>query len=68
MAQQASLIAELESAISGGSPDQRIETMRRVTDLFLNGANRFTERALILETCLGFDTLYERGEGFYDFL
>jgi uncharacterized protein DUF6879 len=31
------------------------------------GANRFTERALIRETSLGFDTLYERGEGFYDF-
>ena len=31
------------------------------------GANRFTEPALIRETCLGFDTLYERGEGFYDF-
>ncbi|GAA3377831.1 hypothetical protein GCM10020367_55070 [Streptomyces sannanensis] len=31
------------------------------------GANRFTERALIRETSLGFDTLYERGEGFYAF-
>ncbi|MEV7385937.1 DUF6879 family protein [Streptomyces sp. NPDC091215] len=31
------------------------------------GANRFTERSLIQETSLGFDTLYERGEGFHDF-
>ncbi|MFF3983546.1 DUF6879 family protein [Streptomyces sp. NPDC001797] len=31
------------------------------------GANRFTERSLIRETSLGFDTLYERGEGFHDF-
>jgi hypothetical protein len=31
------------------------------------GANRFTERALIRETSRGFDALYERGEGFYDF-
>ncbi|MGY5122442.1 DUF6879 family protein [Streptomyces sp. 900105755] len=31
------------------------------------GANRFTERSLIRETSLGFDTLYERGECFYDF-
>ncbi|MBW8800519.1 MAG: hypothetical protein JF597_45200 [Streptomyces sp.] len=31
------------------------------------GANRFTERSLIRETSVGFDTLYERGEGFYDF-
>ncbi|MFF7471824.1 DUF6879 family protein [Streptomyces sp. NPDC008092] len=31
------------------------------------GANRFTDRALIRETSLGFDTLYERGEGFSDF-
>lgn len=31
------------------------------------GANRFSERSLIRETSLGFDTLYERGECFYDF-
>ncbi|WP_369222352.1 DUF6879 family protein [Streptomyces sp. R39] len=31
------------------------------------GANRFSERALIREASLGFDTLHERGEGFHDF-
>jgi len=31
------------------------------------GANRYTDRALIRETNVGFDTLYERGEGFHDF-
>ncbi|MDX3527048.1 hypothetical protein P1P75_11500 [Streptomyces sp. ID05-39B] len=31
------------------------------------GANRYTDRSLIRETNAGFDTLYERGEGFHDF-
>jgi hypothetical protein len=31
------------------------------------GANRYTDRSLIRETNVGFDTLYERSEGFYDF-
>ncbi len=31
------------------------------------GANRYTDRSLIRETNAGFDALYERGEGFYDF-
>ena len=30
-----SLIDEVESAIASGSPDKRVETLRRVTDLFL---------------------------------
>ncbi|GAA2312354.1 hypothetical protein OKJ48_05405 [Streptomyces kunmingensis] len=32
-----------------------------------DGANRYTDRSLIQETNLGFDTLYERGEGFHEF-
>ncbi|WP_217165837.1 DUF6879 family protein [Streptomyces sp. AC512_CC834] len=31
------------------------------------GANRSTDRALILETSADFDTLYERGDDFHDF-
>ncbi|MFD6322448.1 DUF6879 family protein [Streptomyces sp. NPDC058442] len=31
------------------------------------GANRYTDGSLIRETNSGFDALYERGEGFYDF-
>ncbi|MFG3590458.1 DUF6879 family protein [Streptomyces sp. NPDC047990] len=31
------------------------------------GANRYIDGALIRETNAGFDALYERGEGFYDF-
>ncbi|HLH98502.1 MAG TPA: DUF2336 domain-containing protein [Xanthobacteraceae bacterium] len=38
-----SLIADLESALSGDSQDGRTRTLRRVTDLFLNDAERLTE-------------------------
>ena len=38
-----SLIGELESAIHSGSKEKRVATLRRVTDLFLTGADRFTQ-------------------------
>ena len=38
-----SVIAELEDAIKSGSREKRVETLRRITDLFLNGADRFNE-------------------------
>jgi uncharacterized protein (DUF2336 family) len=38
-----SLIAELEEAINSGSQSKRVETLRRVTDLFLHGADRLNE-------------------------
>lgn len=41
-----SLISELESAIHSGSKEKRVETLRRVTDLFLSGAGRFTEEQI----------------------
>jgi hypothetical protein len=41
-----SLISELEAAFQSGSRDKRIETLRRVTDLFLNGAARFTDEQI----------------------
>ena len=43
MTVHASLISELESAIQGGSHDKRVDTLRRVTDLFLNGAAGLNE-------------------------
>jgi Uncharacterised protein conserved in bacteria (DUF2336) len=43
MSAQQSLIAELEDAIKGGSSERRVETLRRVTDLFLNDADRLNE-------------------------
>ena len=32
-----SLIVELEDAIESGSKDKRIDTLRRITDLFVSG-------------------------------
>lgn len=40
---QRSLIGELEDAISSGSAEKRVQTLRRVTDLFLNDADRLNE-------------------------
>jgi uncharacterized protein (DUF2336 family) len=40
---QRSLIAEVENAISSGSSDKRIETLRRVTDLFMVGAESYSD-------------------------
>ena len=41
--QNASLISELEVAVQSSSPEQRIETMRRISDLFLTNADRISE-------------------------
>ena len=38
---QMSLIAELEDAIKDGSKEKRVETLRKVTDLFLNSSDQF---------------------------
>ena len=43
MSAQQSLLAELEDAINSGSSERRVETLRRVTDLFLNGADHLNE-------------------------
>src|SRR5262245_17106083 len=37
----APLIAELETVLKTGSSQRRVEIFRRVTDLFLSGADRF---------------------------
>jgi len=44
---QASLITELERATHSGAHDCA-ETLRRVTDLFLVGADRFSEDQVLL--------------------
>lgn len=43
MASRASLIEDLENAIASGSDQKRVETLRRVTDLFAHGAERMSE-------------------------
>jgi uncharacterized protein (DUF2336 family) len=43
-----SLLAELEEAFHGSSRDRRVETLRRITDLFLTGANRFNDEQINL--------------------
>ena len=37
------LIAELEDAVNGGSPEKRVSTLRQVTDLFLHDEERLSE-------------------------
>lgn len=44
----AAIIEELEDVISRGPSDRRVETLRRVTDLFLNDAERYTEAQIEL--------------------
>jgi uncharacterized protein (DUF2336 family) len=52
---QHSLISELERATHSGSHDKCVDTLRRVTDLFLAGADRFSEdQVRLFEDVLGF--------------
>jgi uncharacterized protein (DUF2336 family) len=49
-----SLIGELESAIQSGSKEKRVATLRSVTDLFLSGADRFSEEQIdVFDDVLG---------------
>ena len=43
---QSLLLDELESAIQTGLAENRIETLRRVVDLFLGGADRFNDEQI----------------------
>ena len=43
-----SLIPELEDVVQRGSPEKRVETLRRITTLFLNGASRFSDEHIDL--------------------
>ena len=38
-----SLIAEVESAISSGSADKRVDTLRKITDLFMLRADSYSD-------------------------
>jgi uncharacterized protein (DUF2336 family) len=40
------LITELEDALNSGSPEKRVDTLRRVTGLFLNEADRLNEQQI----------------------
>jgi hypothetical protein len=40
MGTQKSIIGELEDAIKSGSQEHRVDTLKRVTDLFMSGADR----------------------------
>jgi hypothetical protein len=62
MSAQVSLIAELEDAIKSGSSEKRVETLRRVTDLFLNDADRLNEAQIGLFDEAVTDVLLERGD------
>jgi uncharacterized protein (DUF2336 family) len=44
--QQTSLIDELENAVRTGSAENRVRTLRRVTDLFLHDANRLNDEQI----------------------
>lgn len=49
-----SLIAELEDAIASGSQLKRVDTLRRVTDLFLTGSDRFSDEKIgVFDDVLG---------------
>ena len=39
----ASLLDELQSTLAHGTVARRVETLRRVTDLFINGANDYSD-------------------------
>jgi uncharacterized protein (DUF2336 family) len=57
-----SLIAELEDAIQSGSKDKRVDTLRRITDLFVNDADRFNDQQIsVFDDVLGH--LIKRIEG-----
>ena len=54
MAIPASLIPELEEVIQHGTPERRARALRRITDLFLEGASRFNEEHIrVFDTCSG---------------
>lgn len=48
MTARTSLIVDLEDAVRRGSPERRAETLRRITDLFLGSAERFSVEQIAL--------------------
>lgn len=54
MYQHRSLISELEDAVRRGSQGKRVETLKRVTDLFLGGHERLSEEQIqVFDDVLG---------------
>jgi uncharacterized protein (DUF2336 family) len=54
METRSSLIGELEDALQSGSKDKRVETLRRVTDLFVTDADRFNDQQIqVFDDVLG---------------
>src|SRR5690606_21672979 len=54
METQASLIRELEASIRDGSHVQRVNTLRRVTDLFIDRAEQYdSEQVLLFDNVIG---------------
>jgi len=41
-----SFIDEIEAAVNDDSPEKRVATLRKITDLFLHGANQLTEEQI----------------------
>src|ERR1700684_3045884 len=57
-----SLISELEDAIQSGSKDKRVDSLRRITDLFVSDANRLNDQQIeVFDDVLGH--LIKRIEG-----
>jgi uncharacterized protein (DUF2336 family) len=51
---QQSLVADLEDAIKSGSKEKRLDTLRRITDLFVADADRFNNRQIdVFDDVLG---------------
>lgn len=46
MQHSGSIIAELEDAVKSGSPERRVNTLRRVTDLFLHDGERLNDEQI----------------------
>ena len=46
MSSSSSLMAELEDAVNNRSPEKRVETLRRVTNLFLDESNHLSEHQI----------------------
>ncbi|MBV9558672.1 MAG: DUF2336 domain-containing protein [Pseudolabrys sp.] len=54
MGAPASLLPELEDVVQHGSPEKRAETLRRITTLFLDGADRFApEHVALFDDVMG---------------
>jgi hypothetical protein len=48
MGTQYAIIVEPEDAVKGGSREHRVDTFKRVTDLFPSGASRFNDTQIKL--------------------